>query len=148
MSMLHKISIAVALAVAGCAGPSTAQISNPATDPASPQATAAPAAPGYQFVQAPASVSPNISPSQGAAEDGAGLQHSAHDMPGMPHGAHGMPPAAPQAGKSVQPVANKPTATQYTCTMHPEVRAEKPGKCPKCGMKLVPVEKRPDEGRP
>jgi transcription initiation factor IIE alpha subunit len=25
----------------------------------------------------------------------------------------------------------------YTCTMHPEVMTEKPGKCPKCGMTLV-----------
>lgn len=27
--------------------------------------------------------------------------------------------------------------TKYTCTMHPEVVKNKPGKCPKCGMKLV-----------
>jgi len=27
----------------------------------------------------------------------------------------------------------------YTCTMHPEVEAHEPGKCPKCGMDLVPV---------
>jgi Zn finger protein HypA/HybF involved in hydrogenase expression len=27
----------------------------------------------------------------------------------------------------------------YTCTMHPEVRSDKPGDCPKCGMKLVPL---------
>lgn len=27
-------------------------------------------------------------------------------------------------------------ATVYTCPMHPEVREEKSGKCPKCGMKL------------
>jgi hypothetical protein len=26
---------------------------------------------------------------------------------------------------------------QYTCTMHPEVLSDKPGKCPKCGMALV-----------
>lgn len=26
---------------------------------------------------------------------------------------------------------------KYTCTMHPEVVMSKPGKCPKCGMKLV-----------
>lgn len=26
----------------------------------------------------------------------------------------------------------------YTCVMHPEVITHKPGKCPKCGMKLVP----------
>ena len=25
----------------------------------------------------------------------------------------------------------------YTCTMHPEVKSDKPGKCPKCGMDLV-----------
>lgn len=25
----------------------------------------------------------------------------------------------------------------YTCTMHPEVKLDKPGKCPKCGMDLV-----------
>ena len=29
----------------------------------------------------------------------------------------------------------------YTCTMHPEVISDKPGKCPKCGMDLV--EKKP-----
>jgi hypothetical protein len=35
----------------------------------------------------------------------------------------------------------KPAKVQYTCTMHPEVISDKPGKCPKCGMKLV--EKKP-----
>jgi len=29
------------------------------------------------------------------------------------------------------------TATTYTCPMHPEVRMDEPGKCPKCGMALV-----------
>ncbi|HEY3662253.1 MAG TPA: efflux RND transporter periplasmic adaptor subunit [Chthoniobacterales bacterium] len=29
----------------------------------------------------------------------------------------------------------------YTCTMHPSVHAEAPGKCPICGMELVPVKK-------
>ena len=28
---------------------------------------------------------------------------------------------------------------KYTCTMHPEVVKNKPGKCPKCGMALVPM---------
>src|SRR6267378_1837722 len=37
-------------------------------------------------------------------------------------------------------------ATKYTCPMHPEVVMDAPGKCPKCGMTLVPVkaeQKRP-----
>ena len=29
---------------------------------------------------------------------------------------------------------------KYTCPMHPEVVANHPGSCPKCGMKLVPVD--------
>lgn len=28
----------------------------------------------------------------------------------------------------------------YTCTMHPEVVQDEPGKCPKCGMELVKQE--------
>ncbi len=28
-------------------------------------------------------------------------------------------------------------AIYYTCEMHPEVRSDKPGQCPKCGMDLI-----------
>jgi Cu(I)/Ag(I) efflux system membrane fusion protein len=31
------------------------------------------------------------------------------------------------------------TQTWWTCSMHPEVRLPKPGKCPKCPMQLIPV---------
>jgi hypothetical protein len=31
----------------------------------------------------------------------------------------------------------KPAKVQYTCTMHPDVLSDKPGKCTKCGMALV-----------
>lgn len=30
----------------------------------------------------------------------------------------------------------------YTCPMHPEIVQDKPGNCPKCGMKLVPVKQK------
>ncbi len=30
---------------------------------------------------------------------------------------------------------------KYTCPMHPEVVKDEPGKCPKCGMNLVPLNK-------
>ena len=31
---------------------------------------------------------------------------------------------------------------KYTCPMHPEVITDQPGNCPKCGMKLVPMEEK------
>ena len=33
------------------------------------------------------------------------------------------------------------TPSLWTCAMHPQIRQPKPGKCPLCGMKLVPVTK-------
>lgn len=32
-------------------------------------------------------------------------------------------------------------ATEYTCSMHPQIRQDGPGKCPLCGMDLIPVTK-------
>lgn len=48
----------------------------------------------------------------------------------------------------LSPACSKPKFTKpadvdyYTCTMHPSVHAEEPGKCPICGMDLVPVMKK------
>jgi Cu(I)/Ag(I) efflux system membrane fusion protein len=30
-------------------------------------------------------------------------------------------------------------ATIWTCSMHPQIRSDKPGKCPICGMDLIPL---------
>ena len=47
-------------------------------------------------------------------------------------------PAA--ANKAVPPSAAETKAgTIYTCPMHPEIRQDRPGNCPKCGMTLEPV---------
>ncbi|HEY9208924.1 heavy metal translocating P-type ATPase [Acidovorax sp.] len=35
--------------------------------------------------------------------------------------------------------APEPAGTIYTCPMHPEVRQDHPGTCPKCGMTLEPI---------
>jgi hypothetical protein len=45
---------------------------------------------------------------------------------------------------SAQHVSQTTTASDrkilyYTCPMHPSVKADKPGSCPLCGMKLQPV---------
>jgi Heavy metal binding domain len=65
----------------------------------------------------------------------------AHDHPGnvAPKGN----PKAGEAGKTGK--AGKQQGTIYTCPMHPEVISDKPGRCPKCGMNLVPKE--PAEGK-
>ena len=46
-------------------------------------------------------------------------------------------PAAP--GASVTPPVAEPAGAIYTCPMHPEIRQDRPGDCPKCGMALEPV---------
>ena len=33
----------------------------------------------------------------------------------------------------------KPSEAGYTCPMHPEVKQDRPGSCPKCGMALEPI---------
>lgn len=54
-------------------------------------------------------------------------------------------PACGNKEPAQQPGAETPggatqASTTYTCSMHPEVKAAAPGKCPQCGMDLVPVE--------
>ena len=47
--------------------------------------------------------------------------------------------ALPSTTTSAAPVTSSSNAdTLYTCPMHPEVISHEPGKCPKCGMTLVP----------
>src|ERR1700757_1954723 len=61
--------------------------------------------------------------------------------------------AAPAFCESTAPAKQssslpKTPATQkqrYTCVMHPEVITDHPGKCPKCGMTLVPLQEKPHD---
>jgi Cu+-exporting ATPase len=51
------------------------------------------------------------------------------------------PPARPaglQRSAAATTPDNAPPGTLYTCPMHPEVRQNHPGACPKCGMALEP----------
>jgi membrane fusion protein, copper/silver efflux system len=36
--------------------------------------------------------------------------------------------------------------TTYTCSMHPQIRQNEPGKCPICGMDLIPLVQKSDKG--
>jgi len=54
--------------------------------------------------------------------------------------AHPAPPAPSE------PPTAEAAGTIYTCPMHPEIRQDHPGNCPKCGMTLEPVLPALDEG--
>ena len=45
----------------------------------------------------------------------------------------------PQVRQPSQKPAGPVRSEGYTCPMHPEVRQQEPGACPKCGMALEPV---------
>ena len=46
-----------------------------------------------------------------------------------------------EGGTAMQETPENNEKGQWTCPMHPEVRADAPGRCPKCGMDLVQAEK-------
>ncbi|MGJ7497303.1 copper-transporting P-type ATPase [Variovorax sp. RT4R15] len=62
-------------------------------------------------------------------EHAAGHQDALHDHAGHAHQGHTAEGGTAAASSDVE----------YTCPMHPEVRQQGPGKCPKCGMFLEPV---------
>jgi hypothetical protein len=54
-----------------------------------------------------------------------------------------VPPKPDSTEGSGQPAAGRGDTSEdavYTCPMHPEVERSEPGRCPKCGMDLVPKE--------
>ncbi len=65
---------------------------------------------------------------------GQGHHHSAHA-----HHAHHHEPVHQQHPAPPTQVAAAAVGTIYTCPMHPEVRQDHPGSCPKCGMTLEPL---------
>jgi hypothetical protein len=65
------------------------------------------------------------------------MGHERHDMPAP--AAPKKPPPPDHAGHEMH---DQKQEAIYTCPMHPEVRSKTPGKCPKCGMTLVPEEKK------
>lgn len=46
--------------------------------------------------------------------------------------------AEPERYLNPQPAEPAPAGTMYICPMHPEIRQDHPGTCPKCGMALEP----------
>jgi heavy metal-binding protein len=68
------------------------------------------------------------------------VEGSEHHVEPKDQAAIPAPAASPHhaASAPAQGQGGSPKAIVYTCPMHPEVTSSEPGKCPKCGMKLMP----------
>jgi hypothetical protein len=101
-----------------------------AIDPANPTAPEAPPAVVSALAASPPPAEPAEAPARPAAEP---HQHQP--------AAEAQPAAEPhqhQHGGAASGAKAGPEKVSYTCPMHPEVISSAPGRCPKCGMKLVP----------
>ncbi|MCI0746894.1 MAG: hypothetical protein L0Y58_15945 [Verrucomicrobia subdivision 3 bacterium] len=115
-----------ALALAGCVSEKVSPLSE--MHPANPQA--------------PQSSEPIATPMLMAGSQGLVLPVSTNqteihhgEHPHMPSGKSDQPPGEHKHGQAQK----KETPAQgavYTCPHHAEVKQNKPGECPKCGMKL------------
>jgi hypothetical protein len=80
-----------------------------------------------------------LDPSNPAAAESLPLTAGSLAQPSQPTSA-----APPAPAEKTDTPAGAGTVDQhptlYTCPMHPEVISDRPGKCPKCGMTLVPKE--------
>src|SRR5262245_19672804 len=58
--------------------------------------------------------------------------------PTAPEAPFAQPPLLGQGARPEASAEPPPAEVVYTCPMHPEIVSDAPGKCPKCGMALVP----------
>ncbi len=113
----------LAIAIGSCAG--SGVTARPArTSPLSPEAEEAPTQPvATSLTQDPLAQEPATSDTNHAG-------HHGHDHSVTPSDPHPQPESSPDAGSA---------ATEYVCPMHPDVHQSGPGRCPRCGMNLVPT---------
>jgi Cu+-exporting ATPase len=76
---------------------------------------------------------------EGQVEDQAAHAHGGHDAHQHHSHDHGNHHADHDAATQPATPPEIPAGTIYTCPMHPEIRQDHPGNCPKCGMTLEPL---------
>jgi len=121
---MNRRLVLVALLPFAAACTST-EISTGPRDPANPGAKTTP------LPNAGEAFAPEFDPLAGGEKSSAPAGH--HD-----HGTMAVP-AQPQSHDH----GSDQSAVRYTCSMHPQVVKDQPGKCPICGMKLVPMQPKP-----
>jgi hypothetical protein len=145
MSRSVAFLILSATVLTACVG---TELAVPTTHPGNPQARAA-TLPSFSGLRADFDASRDAASSNAAHDHAAAPAgsssgtdphaghahwHEGHDADGASAPEqHGQAASAPKAQDG-----SNAAAVSYTCPMHPEVEQDKPGACPKCGMKLVP----------
>jgi hypothetical protein len=116
--------------VLGCAGPGLPPVA--AGHPASPEAPESPV-PARSSILDVERADPVPPVAAQPAAEGTSGEHATHGAeasgPSSSHEGHGPPENAPAATQTEQ-------EAMYVCPMHQEVTSSKPGKCPKCFMRL------------
>ncbi|MDB5319221.1 MAG: hypothetical protein JWN40_852 [Phycisphaerales bacterium] len=127
----------------GCAVPVSQPVLS-ADDPANPLAAESPGPQGSSTLALNDVALPAAAGTDSAME----MQPGMAGMRGMDHSMHGMQHGTPVTRPGANADLSAPrwtpmtmpatSAVIYTCPMHKEVVSSQPGRCPKCGMKLVP----------
>jgi len=100
----------------------------PPKNPADPQVRSSSKLPRDLLVrdETTLAIEKQLSATEADAKSAESMQH---EMPGMEHG---------QMQHERMKMPNREGV--YTCPMHPQIKSDKPGKCPICGMTLVKKE--------
>lgn len=67
------------------------------------------------------------------------FSYSQCKMMGMSHSGHDNHESATVQSNDKAQTNQDTSKTIFTCSMHPEIKMDKPGNCPKCGMALMEV---------
>jgi hypothetical protein len=146
MRMKWLCAAVISMALAGCA----IKIIEPTTGTdhaANPDAAEAPIPPRSETLAlsdvpiASEAEDMSLMPEHGGGHDhasmsGAGHAHGAQHQPAQTKSGENAAVSAPRWTPTTVPTT---TASAHICPMHKDVVSPEPGRCPKCGMKLVPV---------
>ncbi len=173
MSIRIKLSIlwiVAAALVAGCAVTTPPPL--PPGNPADPQVRVPEKPPANLLAhdETTVAIQSELSQNESAAKSAGSMQQMGHgEMPAMQHGEmkmedHAAKPGDVESEKKALADEMKKTSDEmkrtsdamkeqseqkgqensyFTCPMHPEIHADKPGECPICGMTLIKKEGEP-----